>query len=202
MKPAAILALSAFAVFSSANAELLDTPWSGTGTGTTAVVSDGSAPPAEFAYDARSFYGAWSFQTTADTARTVLLKYSYEGFHAWFMVTAGLDAVIGSQVIPLVNAGPANCCTSPSNGFGYTGTVALAVAAGETYGFAMRGSNFDYNDILMGTLIVDEVSKDECKAGGWMNFHGLSGAPLFRNQGDCVSFVATGGRNDPGRNMP
>lgn len=202
MKPATILALTALAVFSSANAELLDTPWSGTGTGTTAVVSDGSAPPAEFAYDAWSFYGNWSFQTTAATTRTVLLKYRYEGLHAWFQVTAGLDAVIGSRVIPLVDAGPANCCTSPSNGFGYTGTVALPVAAGESYGFAMRGSNFDYNQILNGSLAVDEVSKEECKAGGWMSFHDLSGAPLFRNQGDCVSFVATGGRNDPGRNIP
>lgn len=202
MKPATILALSVLAVFSSANAELLDTPWSGAGTGTTVVVSDGSVPPAEFAYDARSFSGTWSFQTTAGTARTVFLKYRYEGLHAWYQVTAGLDAVIGSQVYPLVNAGPENCCTSPSNGFGYNGTVVLTVAAGETYGFAMRGSNYDYNDILMGSLTVDEVNKDECKAGGWMTFHDLSGASLFRNQGDCVSFFATGGRNEPGRNIP
>jgi len=33
------------------------------------------------------------------------------------------------------------------------------------------------------------VSKDECKGGGWRDFG------VFRNQGDCVSYVATGGRN-------
>ena len=35
------------------------------------------------------------------------------------------------------------------------------------------------------------TSKDQCKNGAWKNF----GA--FKNQGDCVSFVATGGKNPP-----
>jgi hypothetical protein len=35
------------------------------------------------------------------------------------------------------------------------------------------------------------TSKDQCKNGGWRNF------PGFKNQGDCVSFVATGGKNQP-----
>jgi hypothetical protein len=34
-------------------------------------------------------------------------------------------------------------------------------------------------------------TKDDCINGGWRNF------PGFRNQGDCVSFVATGGKNQP-----
>lgn len=198
----AILAASLLAVFSPVNAELLDAPWLGAGTGTTTVVSDGSAGPAEFTYDARSFSGVWNFQTVAASARTVLLKYHYQGLHAWFRVTVGLDAVVGAQTFPLVSAGPANCCTPPSNGFNYTGTVALPVDVGQSYGFVMRGSNFDFNDILMGALVVDEAVKEDCKAGGWMGFHDLSGAALFRNQGDCVSFVETGGRNDPGRNIP
>jgi len=36
------------------------------------------------------------------------------------------------------------------------------------------------------------TSTDECKKGGWQNFGGL-----FKNQGDCVSYVATGGKNPP-----
>ena len=200
--PAAVLALSAFAVLSPANAELLDTPWSGAGTGTTVVLSDGSTPPAEFSYAAQSYFGAWNFQSVATSARTVLLKYRYQGYHAWYQVTVGLDAVVGSQVFPLVNDGPVNCCTYPSGGFDYTGTVALPVLAGESYGFAMRGSNFDWDNRLLGTLVVDEASKEDCKAGGWRTFHDLSGVPLFKNQGDCVSFVTTGGRNDPGQNIP
>jgi hypothetical protein len=35
------------------------------------------------------------------------------------------------------------------------------------------------------------ASKDECKQGGWQKFDN----PSFKNQGDCVSYVATGGRH-------
>jgi hypothetical protein len=34
-------------------------------------------------------------------------------------------------------------------------------------------------------------NKDQCKKGGWRTFG------IFKNQGDCVSFVATGGQNPP-----
>jgi hypothetical protein len=45
-----------------------------------------------------------------------------------------------------------------------------------------------------GDLIVHDAqpfptSKDQCKNGGWQNF------PGFKNQGECVHFVATGGKN-------
>ena len=33
-----------------------------------------------------------------------------------------------------------------------------------------------------------------CKDGGWQNYTDNNGT-LFKNQGDCVSFVATGGKN-------
>jgi len=36
------------------------------------------------------------------------------------------------------------------------------------------------------------TTKDECKDGGWQSF------ALFKNQGDCVSYVATKQRNPPG----
>ena len=35
------------------------------------------------------------------------------------------------------------------------------------------------------------VSITQCKNGGWRNF------PGFKNQGQCVSFVATGGKKQP-----
>jgi hypothetical protein len=38
------------------------------------------------------------------------------------------------------------------------------------------------------------ATKDDCKNGGWMSF---DGSYTFTNQGDCVSFVATGGKNAP-----
>ena len=41
-------------------------------------------------------------------------------------------------------------------------------------------------------LRFDVFSAGMCKKGGWTTFQ-----PAFKNQGDCVSFVATGGRNEP-----
>jgi hypothetical protein len=35
------------------------------------------------------------------------------------------------------------------------------------------------------------TDKDQCKKNGWKSFNN----PTFKNQGDCVSYVATGGRN-------
>jgi hypothetical protein len=35
------------------------------------------------------------------------------------------------------------------------------------------------------------TTKDQCKNGGWQSYG------IFKNQGDCVSFVATGGKNPP-----
>jgi hypothetical protein len=37
------------------------------------------------------------------------------------------------------------------------------------------------------------TKQDQCKSGGWRDF------PGFRNQGDCVSFVATKGKNPPAK---
>ena len=45
--------------------------------------------------------------------------------------------------------------------------------------------------IVVPDLPTLPTSKDECKNGGWATFDGL-----FKNQGDCVSFVATGGQNE------
>jgi hypothetical protein len=46
-----------------------------------------------------------------------------------------------------------------------------------------------------GIVIVDApplpTSKEQCKNGGWRNI------PGFKNEGDCVAFVATGGKNQP-----
>jgi hypothetical protein len=37
------------------------------------------------------------------------------------------------------------------------------------------------------------TSASQCKNGGWQNYSN----PTFKNQGDCVSFAATGGKNTP-----
>ena len=56
----------------------------------------------------------------------------------------------------------------------------------------------DYSIQNDSTLVLQEApppplptTKAQCMNGGWQTFG------VFRNQGDCVSFVATGGRNPP-----
>ncbi len=51
--------------------------------------------------------------------------------------------------------------------------------------------------VTSGDIVVDDApalptSKEQCKNGGWRTYG------VFKNQGDCVSFVATGGKNPPG----
>jgi hypothetical protein len=47
-------------------------------------------------------------------------------------------------------------------------------------------------DIVVHDALPLPTSKDQCKSGGWRGFG------VFRNQGDCVNFVASKGKNPPG----
>jgi hypothetical protein len=58
----------------------------------------------------------------------------------------------------------------------------------DAYTFGASGNATTWNfDPLTGP----PTSKDQCKNGGWQDFDN----PTFKNQGDCVSFVATKGRH-------
>ena len=48
------------------------------------------------------------------------------------------------------------------------------------------------NATVIAQIIVPPTTTAQCKDGAWMNFGGI-----FKNQGDCVSYVATGGKNPP-----
>jgi hypothetical protein len=139
----------------------LDAPWSGSGTGTTTVVSDGSAGNPVFTYQASGFNGTWTFGATAASARTATVAYDYSGFHSFFQVTVGLTAFVShdgtTSETPLIAAGPANCCSPPSGGFSYQGRATFVLAPGDTYGFRMQGGNFDSARTLSGRLALTPV---------------------------------------------
>jgi hypothetical protein len=52
---------------------------------------------------------------------------------------------------------------------------------------------FFEGDIVVRDAQPQPTSKDQCKNGGWKTYG------VFKNQGDCVSFVATGGTNPPSK---
>jgi hypothetical protein len=91
----------------------------------------------------------------------------------------------------------------------YTFTAATIAAAGNQVQFPtgtilsisvlidQQGTADLSNIIVNGQLQVPATTsapttKDQCKDGGWKNFN-----PAFKNQGDCVSWVATQGKNPP-----
>ncbi len=152
-------------------------PWSASGP-TAVAANDGTDGTAklQYAYDPCPSHvegtctgasGTWGFETTADRSGHVKLDWDYSGFHAFFEVRVGLHAYVHRPGAPaaitdltLVNDGPAVCCTPPSSGFTYSGSTELDVQVGDTYGFALSGSNADFNTDLHGTLTVDRAFID------------------------------------------
>jgi hypothetical protein len=53
--------------------------------------------------------------------------------------------------------------------------------------------NISVNGAVVGSPTSPQT-KDDCKNGGWQN---VNFNPAFKNQGDCVSYVATHGKNPP-----
>ncbi len=112
------------------------------------------------------------------------------------VTTTGLFFLGCNNVTPTVNA----------NGtVTYTFTAATIAAAGNQVPFPtgtieaidilidIEGTANVTNIIVNGVLQVPttQAAKDQCKNGGWQDFT----SPAFKNQGDCVSFFATGGKN-------
>jgi hypothetical protein len=83
------------------------------------------------------------------------------------------------------------------SGGSWTATNVGNYAGGSTVFFTVTDNRWTLGiDDAHFRTYVDErppapTSKDQCKSGGWRAF------PGFRHQGDCVSFIATGGRNQP-----
>lgn len=57
-----------------------------------------------------------------------------------------------------------------------------------TDGVNFNGTTYDFE------LANLPATRDQCKRGGWQNYTDALGNP-FKNQGDCVSYVATGGKS-------
>jgi hypothetical protein len=90
---------------------------------------------------------------------------------------------------------------------GFTGPLTLDVSfppiLGPTYAVTIRVTNIvpggagSHSLAYAGSfahsieLAFFPTTKQQCKKGGWRSFG------FFKNQGDCVSFVATGGKNQP-----
>ncbi|HSJ28544.1 MAG TPA: Calx-beta domain-containing protein [Acidimicrobiia bacterium] len=141
--------------------------------------------------------GAFTLTRTGDVSGTLTVDYTVTG-----TATAGADYVALSGTATFaVGAATAVVLVTPIDDALVEGneTVILTLDAGATYSLG--------DDIQATVTIIDNDEEDnrpqpppafvipfdksDCKKGGWQEFG------VFKNQGDCVSFAATGGKNPP-----
>lgn len=80
----------------------------------------------------------------------------------------------------------------------YTATVSPGVLSdGYTFQVGVPSNNATFTATGTGGGCSAPMSKDQCKKGGFAAYGNPSaGIAMFKNQGDCVSYVASEGRSD------
>jgi hypothetical protein len=152
----------------------------------TVVATDDSAA------EAGSATGTFTITRSGDLAPALSVNYTIGG-----SATNGSDyaSLSGSVVIAAGTASTTVVVTpvdDAADEVDQTVTLTLAPGAGYTIGSSNSATitvaDNDGTTPPPGTM---PTSKDQCKKGGWLAFG------VFKNQGDCVSWVATGGKNLP-----
>jgi hypothetical protein len=137
--------------------------------------------------------GSGKIEQAVPTTEGVL--YSLSFYYARHAVCAppGVSATVtagasGAFVVPTATATTAADWNLAS--------VAFTGIAGSTTTISFKSDqNFGCGGVVIDNVSVVQVlptTADQCKKGGWQGFG------VFKNQGDCVSFVATSGNNAPG----
>ncbi|MBW8826110.1 MAG: hypothetical protein JF603_07155 [Acidobacteria bacterium] len=111
--------------------------------------------------------------TLAPTATMGSLVGTLDGGVTWFAVGTGPTVVTGTGSLGFA----ANDC-APSDGDG-------------PHDFGYFGDNSGSVTVTITSTPRLPTQGSQCKSNGWRSYG------VFKNQGDCVSFVATGGRNTP-----
>jgi hypothetical protein len=122
-------------------------------------------------------------------------------FSSTFTITSAAGTVTGSKLLA-ENTRTASCTSFGSGNFvsarnlaaTYTATIdgtqhdtgPATVSVDGVLGVGPPGFSESFGSTGLDRL----TSKDQCQKSGWQSFG-------FKNQGDCVSFVATGGKNPP-----
>jgi len=124
-----------------------------------------------------------TFATPVDDVSLELLNGSSTTATISYTVASDLgDSVTTSLGTDLANS--AGTVTLPASGI--TSVTVARTNPTQTWDFFIDDVSFTVPAPPLPT------STGDCKNGGWQTFD------VFRNQGDCVSYVATHGRNGPG----
>ena len=118
-----------------------------------------------------------------------------------------VDQVVVATYVLSTNASPAAGGTVTGGGTYNSGTV-VTVAQSPNAGYAFTGWSGDCTGTGACSVTMDAAKSvtanygrtpataDSCKKDGWRSLVAANGAS-FKNQGDCVSYVATNGKNGP-----
>jgi hypothetical protein len=166
------------------------------GTGTYSAAGPASGPyPGTFTED-----GSWTYDSSVPPGTGSLT--------AKFTITSNDgsgNTVTGTASYPAPNPSFASfgVCAGGGAAFdaeaAYSATIQTSVGAFHDEGLSEVtdqcpcgfGHFFD-TSLAGGPVPEAPTSKDQCKQGGWQQYG------VFKNQGDCVSYVATGGKNAAG----
>jgi hypothetical protein len=158
------------------------------------VTGGGRIVGASFGVDARSGPSGENPTGTVIVRSSILLGFRVEGPVTCLNVTGNRavigfantlgDAFLGAGGFIEVTDGTPDTFTSRRIASGDSLTICPPP-------LGIGGSTLGEGDIVVVDAPALPTSKDQCKNGGWRSFG------VFKNQGDCVSFVADKGKNPP-----
>lgn len=95
---------------------------------------------------------------------------------------------------PMYFQGPATTASATTGFRAGTNTLTFILHNWGTWGTPTQSGNNPYGLDFLGsvTFTAPPMTTAQCTNGGWRSYG------IFKNQGDCVSFVASKGRNLPG----
>ena len=123
-------------------------PMTMTGNGTQGTVVASYLAPADFS--GVGVCGTWATAATATSSGAVSVLWDYRGNHSSFQITEGLDAFVIRAAAPDENVTLVS--STLATDFQFSGQHTFNVQPGDVYGFAITGSNFDFANVLRGTL--------------------------------------------------
>jgi hypothetical protein len=164
------------------------------------VANEGFAGSGEVGYGLRVFPTGqvqWCINATGGPGNCAYSALGLVSLNAWTNIVGTFDA---STTIASVYVNGVFAAAAPTGVSVLNTTQPLYVGRLPDSQFAWNGSIDDLRiyDRVLSTAEIAAVSRplpltnDQCKNGQWAGFG------VFRNQGDCVSFVATGGKSQPG----
>jgi hypothetical protein len=149
------VALASVLPAASARAQVLS--WGISGPGSLSSTTSGSQSTLGYDLNRGSDYSSktWDVTTVASAAGSYAFSWDYSGYHAYFRTYAELDAQNNTQ-----GSSSNLFAGSVGGGFSTSGTFTFTgVNAGDVLEWRMVGNNFDRDNRLIGTLVLNQTSE-------------------------------------------